>query len=112
MPRIALLALFLALPAVAKDPELKFEKYQLGNGLTVLLSEDHRLPQVAVDVWYHVGAANQVPGRSGFAHLFEHMMFSGSKHVQPSPFTFLQQVGTMGGGMANGTTSFDRTNYF
>ena len=49
----------------------------------MILSEDHRLPQVAVDVWYHVGAANQTPGRSGFAHLFEHMMFSGSKHVAP-----------------------------
>ena len=114
MKRLAALALLslAALPARAGDPELKFEKYKLQNGLTVILSEDHRLPQVAVDIWYHVGAANQTPGKSGFAHLFEHMMFSGSKHVQPSPFTVLQKIGTIPGSMANGTTNFDRTNYF
>ena len=93
----------------ATDPEIKFEKYKLPNGLTVILSEDHRLPQVAVDLWYHVGAANQTPGHSGFAHLFEHMMFSGSKHVQPSPFKVLESIGASG---MNGTTNFDRTNYF
>ena len=111
MPRfIALLALMLAASSArAADPELKFEKYKLANGLTIILSEDHRLPQVAVDVWYHVGAANQVAGRSGFAHLFEHMMFSGSKHVQPSPFKVLEGIGASG---VNGTTNFDRTNYF
>jgi predicted Zn-dependent peptidase len=98
--------------AAAADPEIKFEKYTLGNGLTVILSEDHRLPQVAVDIWYHVGAANQTPGRSGFAHLFEHMMFSGSKHIQPSPFKVLEGVGARGGSQINGTTNFDRTNYF
>jgi zinc protease len=105
----------LALGAVshaATEPQLKFEKYQLKNGLTVILSEDHRLPQVAVDIWYHVGAANQTPGKSGFAHLFEHMMFSGAKHIGPQPFQILESVGTSAGGMANGTTSFDRTNYF
>jgi zinc protease len=101
-----------AFAARATDPEIKFEKYKLKNGLTVILSEDHRLPQVAVDIWYHVGAANQAPGKSGFAHLFEHMMFSGSKHVQPSPFKVLESIGTTGGSMANGTTNFDRTNYF
>ena len=101
--------LCLALAARAADPEIKFEKYRLPNGLTVILSEDHRLPQIAVDVWYHVGAANQTPGRSGFAHLFEHMMFSGSKHVQPSPIQVLETVGASG---LNGTTNFDRTNYF
>src|ERR1700733_11343626 len=104
MRKFALL-LLLALPAAAADPEIKFEKYTLKNGLTVLLSEDHRLPQVAVNIWYHVGAANQTPGKSGFAHLFEHMMFSGSKHVQPAPFTVLQSIGTIPGSMANGTTS-------
>ena len=111
MPRIAAaFAVALAIgPARAADPEIKFEKYKLPNGLTVILSEDHRLPQVAVDVWYHVGAANQVPARSGFAHLFEHMMFSGSKHVQPGPFKVLEAVGATG---VNGTTNFDRTNYF
>jgi zinc protease len=111
VPRIAAaFAVALAIgPARAADPEIKFEKYKLPNGLTVILSEDHRLPQAAVDVWYHVGAANQVPGRSGFAHLFEHMMFSGSKHVQPGPFKVLEAVGATG---VNGTTNFDRTNYF
>jgi predicted Zn-dependent peptidase len=102
----------LPLSARAADVEIKFEKYKLPNGLTVILSEDHRLPQVAVNIWYHVGAANQTPGKSGFAHLFEHMMFSGSKHVQPSPFKVLEAVGTTAGAMANGTTNFDRTNYF
>src|SRR5256712_11162420 len=106
---LVLAAALCAIPARAADPDLKFEKYQLPNGLTVILSEDHRLPQVSVNVWYHVGAANQTPGRSGFAHLFEHMMFSGSKHVQPSPIQVLEAVGASG---LNGTTNFDRTNYF
>lgn len=105
----AALALLLSFAARAGDPQLKFEKYQLRNGLTVILSEDHRLPQVAVDIWYHVGAANQEPGRSGFAHLFEHMMFSGSKHIQPTPFKVLEKIGAS---QTNGTTSYDRTNYF
>jgi zinc protease len=109
MQKVALLLLALALPVRAAEPSLKFEKYTLKNGLTVLLSEDHRLPQVAVDVWYHVGAANQTPGRSGFAHLFEHMMFAGSKHVQPSPIQALERIG---GSQFNGTTNWDRTNYF
>ena len=97
-----------AMSVLAKDPELKFEKYKLGNGLTVILSEDHRLPQVAVNVWYHVGAANQTPGRSGFAHLFEHMMFSGTKHAKDFD-NILEQIGASG---MNGSTSFDRTNYY
>lgn len=103
------LCLLVSLSSSAAEPTLKFEKYTLKNGLTVLLSEDHRLPQVAVDVWYHVGAANQTPGHSGFAHLFEHMMFSGSKHVQPSPIQALERVGAS---QFNGTTNWDRTNYF
>src|ERR1700709_2064458 len=105
--RKVLLLLLLALPVSAADPELKFEKYTLKNGLTVLLSEDHRLPQVAVDVWYHVGAANQTPGRSGFAHLFEHLMFASTKHAK-DPEQILESVG----GSNNGSTNFDRTNYY
>jgi zinc protease len=104
--------LALAAQLASHDPSIPFEKYQLPNGLTVILSEDHRLPQVAVDIWYHVGAANQSPGKSGFAHLFEHMMFSGAKHIGPSPFKILEGVGTSAGAMANGTTNYDRTNYF
>jgi zinc protease len=107
-----LLPLAIAAQVAAHDPSVPFEKYQLPNGLTVILSEDHRLPQVAVDIWYHVGAANQLPGKSGFAHLFEHMMFSGAKHIGPAPFKILESVGTSAGAMANGTTNFDRTNYF
>ena len=109
MRSAAFVVLVLASAARAGDPEVKFEKYQLANGLTVILSEDHRLPQVAVDIWYHVGAANQTPGHSGFAHLFEHMMFSGSKHVQPDFHTTLSALGITD---YNGTTNFDRTNYF
>src|SRR2546423_2256128 len=103
MRRIAAIgSLLLAFAARGADPEIKFEKYKLPNGLTVILSEDHRLPQVAVDVWYHVGAANQVPGRSGFAHLFEHLLlFSPPKHIQSS-FKLLESVGARGGEQANG----------
>src|SRR5467141_224200 len=109
MRRIAaVLSIALAFAARAADPEINFEKYTLPNGLTVILSEDHRLPQVAVDVWYHVGAANQTPGRSGFAHLFEHMMFSGSKHAK-DPDAILEQISASN---MNGSTSFDRTNYY
>jgi zinc protease len=107
--------LFILLTAAvsqAADPQIKFEKYKLANGLTVILSEDHRLPQAAVDIWYHVGASRQAPGKSGFAHLFEHMMFSGAKHIGPQPFKILEGVGSQGGSMVNGTTSWDRTNYF
>ncbi len=115
-----LMAAFLALPAAATAqkskatatdiPKLKFEKYQLPNGLEVILSEDHRLPLVAVNLWYHVGPANEDPGRTGFAHLFEHMMFQGSKHVEgDSHFKLLEASGASD---INGTTDFDRTNYF
>ncbi len=74
-------------------PAIKFEKYKLANGLEVILSEDHRLPLVAVDLWYHVGPANERPGRTGFAHLFEHMMFQGSKHAGDQPFQVLESAG-------------------
>jgi predicted Zn-dependent peptidase len=102
-----LLLLTSALAARAAEPSIRFEEYTLPNGLRVILSEDHRAPQVAVSVWYHVGAANQRPGKSGFAHLFEHMMFSGSEHV-PQPDQVLAAIGAQ----ANGSTNFDRTNYF
>ena len=91
-------------------PELKFERYKLANGLEVILSEDHRLPLVAVNLWYHVGAVNETAGRTGFAHLFEHMMFEGSKHVPGSAHAhYLEAAGVAD---FNGTTSFDRTNYY
>ncbi|MFN7981821.1 MAG: pitrilysin family protein [Vicinamibacterales bacterium] len=96
--------------AMSDVPNLSFEKYTLPNGLDVILSEDHRLPLVAVNMWYHVGAANEEAGRTGFAHLFEHMMFQGSKHVPGD--THFKLVEGAGGSDVNGTTSFDRTNYF
>ena len=110
-----------ALPAVAADtlpppskplkvPPIKYEKYTLPNGLEVILHEDHRLPLVSVDLWYHVGPANEKAGRTGFAHLFEHMMFEGSEHVgEKAHFKYLEGAGASD---INGTTSYDRTNYF
>ncbi|HWE22491.1 MAG TPA: pitrilysin family protein [Myxococcales bacterium] len=96
-----------ALPVRAAGPQMKFEKYRLPNGLKVILTEDHRLPQVSVNVSYHVGAANQTPGRSGFAHLFEHMMFTPTQHAK-DPDAVLESIGASG---VNGLTSYDRTNY-
>ncbi len=98
-------------PTASTDrPKIPFEKYTLPNGLDVILSEDHRLPMVAVDIWYHVGPAYEEAGRTGFAHLFEHMMFEGSKHVASRQHFKL--VESAGGTNLNGTTDFDRTNYF
>src|SRR5947207_5182775 len=73
-----------AKPAPLEVPQLKFEKYKLENGLEVILSEDHRLPMVAANLWFHVGPANELPGRTGFAHLFAHRMFEGSPQVTGS----------------------------
>ena len=82
------------MPTSSTAPSIKFEKYTLPNGLVVILSEDHRLPLVSTNIWYHVGPANELPGRTGFAHLFEHMMFEGSKHVPGnSHFRFLEGAG-------------------
>ncbi|MBI1749847.1 MAG: insulinase family protein [Acidobacteria bacterium] len=91
-------------------PKLAFETYTLANGLKVILHQDHRLPMVAVNLWYHVGPANEEAGRTGFAHLFEHMMFQGSKYVPgDAHFKLLEAAGASD---INGTTDFDRTNYF
>ncbi len=93
-----------------KVPTLPYEEYKLPNGLQVLLHHDDRLPLVALDLWYHVGPANEKAGRTGFAHLFEHMMFEGSEHVgEKAHFRYLEGAGATG---INGTTDFDRTNYF
>ncbi|MCU1227878.1 MAG: zinc protease [Acidobacteria bacterium] len=83
--------------------------YRLDNGLRVVLNEDHSAPLVAINIWYHVGSKNEPLGRTGFAHLFEHMLFSGSEHVGNNEhFRHVQSVG----GVLNGTTFFDRTNYY
>ncbi len=98
------------MPTTQTIPALQYEKYRLKNGLDVILREDHRLPLVAVNIWYHVGPANERPGLTGFAHLFEHMMFEGSKYVgEKAHFLYLEAAGASS---LNGTTDFDRTNYF
>lgn len=94
---------------VSKRPPIPFEKLTLSNGLSVILQHDPALPLVAVNIWYHVGPRNEAPGRSGFAHLFEHLMFSGSRHVGRDFDVLLESVGATN---VNGTTSYDRTNYF
>lgn len=88
---------------------IPYKKYQLANGLTVILHQDYSDPLVHVDVTYHVGSARELAGRSGFAHLFEHMMFQGSQHVADEQHF---EVVTEAGGTLNGTTNTDRTNYF
>jgi zinc protease len=95
--------------AARAEPQLPFTRFQLQNGLDVLVHEDHTVPVVAVSVWYHVGSKDEAPGKTGFAHLFEHMMFQGSQHVgDDMHFKYVQQAG----GFLNGTTNTDRTNYF
>ena len=93
------------MPAVKLD----YEKYILPNGLEVVLRQDRRLPIVAVNIWYHVGPAKEAAGRTGFAHLFEHMMFQGSGHIEDD--TFFKHLEGAGASFVNGTTDFDRTNY-
>jgi zinc protease len=87
---------------------ISFTKHTLPNGLDVLIHEDHAVPIVAVNVWYHVGSKNEVPGRTGFAHLFEHLMFEGSQHYDRGYFQPLQEAGAA----LNGSTNADRTNYW
>jgi zinc protease len=87
---------------------LSFSKHTLANGLDVVLHEDHDCPIVAVNIWYHVGSKNEEPGRTGFAHLFEHLMFEGSQHHDHGYFQPLQGAG----GTLNGSTNADRTNYW
>jgi predicted Zn-dependent peptidase len=117
---VATLVLALGLPVLAQQAKpaeagrealaIPHEKYTLKNGLEVILSVDRKLPIVAVNVWYHVGAYHETQGRTGFAHLFEHMMFQGSKNVADDVhISLLEQLGATD---LNGTTSFDRTNYF
>jgi zinc protease len=94
---------------IANPSTIGFEKFVLDNGLTLIVHEDHKAPIVAVNVWYHVGSKNEVPGKSGFAHLFEHLMFNGSENFNKDYF---KALGSMGGTDLNGTTNRDRTNYF
>ena len=107
-----LASLALAAPAAgakdALDP-IPYQRFVLDNGLTLIVHEDHKAPIVAVNVWYHVGSKNERPGKTGFAHLFEHLMFQGSEHSNDEYFKVFDRVGAT---EINGTTDSDRTNYF
>ena len=101
-----------AAPATGVDipiPNIPYTKFVLSNGLTVLVHEDHKAPIVAVNTWYHVGSKNEKPGKTGFAHLFEHLMFSGSDNFN---YTYIKAMEKTGATNLNGTTNNDRTNYF
>ncbi|ULQ52691.1 M16 family metallopeptidase [Flavihumibacter fluvii] len=89
--------------------DIPYKKFVLDNGLRLIVHEDHKAPIVAVNIWYHVGSKNEKPGKSGFAHLFEHLMFNGSEHFNKDYFKALESIGATD---LNGTTSEDRTNYF
>lgn len=106
LPAAAVLLLFSA-PARAQD--IAYEKFALQNGMTVILHEDHSLPQVVINTWFRVGSKDEQRGRSGFAHLFEHLMFMGTERVPGSEFDNLMEAG---GGSNNASTTEDRTNYF
>ncbi len=108
------MALFFALTPVAaqqQTPKVSapYEMFTLPNGLTVIVHEDHTVPMVSVNVWYHVGSAREKFGRTGFAHLFEHILFEGSKNVKEGDFDNLLEAA---GGFNNGSTTTDRTNYY
>ncbi len=107
IPQFVLGAVLLSTPALGQS--FSYEKYQLQNGLTVILHEDHSFPQACVNVWFRVGSKDEVSGRSGFAHLFEHLMFMGTERVPGAEFDLLMEAG---GGWNNASTSEDRTNYY
>ncbi len=107
-----LLALFIRTQSIQAQNltvDIPYQKFTLPNGLTVLVHEDHKAPVVAVNVWYHVGSKNEKPGKTGFAHLFEHLMFGGSENVKDRIINVYERVGATN---LNGTTNEDRTNYF
>src|ERR1700688_3321467 len=107
---ILLAALFAAgARAQSNDIDIPFQKFVLSNGLTVIVHEDHKAPIVAINTWYHVGSKNEKLGKTGFAHLFEHLMFGGSDHA---PGSYIQAMERIGATDLNGTTNKDRTNYF
>ncbi|MFN4241378.1 MAG: M16 family metallopeptidase [Erythrobacter cryptus] len=97
------------LPSLVAQVKIPFTRFQLDNGLTVIVHEDHKAPVVGVAVWYNVGSKDEPEGKTGFAHLFEHLMFNGSENAPEDYFEYLAQMGATD---YNGTTNFDRTNYF
>jgi predicted Zn-dependent peptidase len=119
MTRLAsLVGVLLLIPSAAspqanQNPRVEFVRDSLPNGLQVVYHEDHATPVVAVNIWYDVGSKNEAEGRTGFAHLFEHVMFKGSKNVPDGQhFSLLEAAGGRAGADINGTTYYDRTNYF
>jgi len=106
---IFVLAVGAVAPALAQDVDIPYQKFVLDNGLTLIVHEDHKAPIVAVNLWYHVGSKNEKPGKTGFAHLFEHLMFGGSQHA---PGVYIKALEAVGATDLNGTTYFDRTNFF
>ena len=96
-------------PLRASDIDINFTEFTLDNGLRLVVHQDHKAPIVAVNVWYHVGSKNEPAGKTGFAHLFEHLMFNGTENYDDEYFKPFERVGATG---MNGTTNFDRTNYF
>lgn len=102
------LAAFAAQSAHAQQPSIPFQKVVLRNGLTLIVHEDHKAPIIAVNLWYHVGSKDEEPGKTGFAHLFEHLMFGGSLHSEGSYVKALESIGAT---HVNGTTNPDRTNF-
>ena len=104
--------LFLISPilfAQVENTDIPYQRFVLKNGLTLIVHEDHKAPIVAVNIWYHVGSKNERPGKTGFAHLFEHLMFGGSEH---HPQRYIEAMEPIGATDLNGTTNADRTNYF
>ena len=95
--------------AQSAEIEIPYQKFGLDNGLTVIVHEDHKAPIVAINIWYHVGSKNEKPGKTGFAHLFEHLMFGGSEHSSGRYIDTMERIGATD---LNGTTNPDRTNYF
>jgi len=95
--------------AAAENIDIPYQKFVLDNGLTLIVHEDHKAPIVAFNVWYHVGSKNEKAGKTGFAHLFEHLMFNGSENYNDDYFKPMQKIGATD---LNGTTNEDRTNYF
>ena len=98
-----------AVAEAAVKADIPFEQFTLPNGLRVVVHTDRKAPVVAVNIWYHVGSKNELPGRTGFAHLFEHLMFQSSENHEGEFFTPFELVGATN---QNGTTNSDRTNYF
>lgn len=109
LKRISLTLLLLATPAAAQEVGIPYRMFELDNGLRLIVHEDRSIPLAAVNVWYHVGSGYEEPGRTGFAHLFEHIMFEGSANVPEGEFDNLLEAA---GGVNNGSTNPDRTNYY